>query len=197
MEVIGFESHDNSLAMASLEAGFWIKNLLAVCRTGERLGLPPVAELNRPLSGSGFFWYDTGQEHIITSSTFRNCGYRSDLYAQYDQSPTRGCSDTNVSNACYKDSTVFGFLTHSDQFTPEVMQGTRDIKFENCGRRFKFTKDTLETVSGRGQCWLDADGSASGLNEPTIIGSGLALAKDWWGVDNEGKRKIKQQLNPK
>jgi Sec-independent protein secretion pathway component TatC len=30
------------------------------------------------------------------------------------------------------------------------------------------------------------DGSVSGLNDPTIIASGLELAKDWWGVDNQG-----------
>jgi hypothetical protein len=186
MEVIGFESHDNSLAIEALSSGLWINHLLAVCRTGKSLGLPEGATNNRPLEGSGFFWYDTGQEHIITQSTFRNCGFRSDNYNQYNSSATRGCDDSDMSKACYSESSMFGFLTHSDEFTPKIMQGTRDITFDNCGRRFKFTINKLETVSGQGQNWLDMDGSVSGLNDPTIIASGLELAKDWWGVDNQG-----------
>jgi hypothetical protein len=47
--------------------------------------------------------------------------------------------------------------------------------------------DQKDTVSGRAQNWLDADGSVSGLWEPALIGSGLENAKNWWAVDNEGK----------
>lgn len=32
MEIIGFEAHDNSLSIEALSDGFWINNLLAVCR---------------------------------------------------------------------------------------------------------------------------------------------------------------------
>lgn len=96
----------------------------------------------------GFFCYDTGQEHIITSSVFRDCGFRSDAYDQYDSSETRGCG-SNPYNGCGSGSTVFGFLTHSDQFNPELMQATRDLSFVEVGRRFKFTTTNLETVSGR------------------------------------------------
>lgn len=159
--------------------------MLAVCRTGSPLGLQePNAD---KLEASGFYWYDTNQAHIMTNAVFRNCGLRSDDFDQYDSSPDRGCDSTDLFNGCSAESTVFGFLTHSDFHTPEVMQGTSGIQFDNCGRRFRFTLGTLDTVSGRGQNWLDADGSISGLNVPTLIGSGLPSAEDWWHVDDDGK----------
>lgn len=128
----------------------------------------------------------TGQEHIISNSLFRNCGYR-EGYDEYDNSATRGCSD-NLDNGCNEKSTVFGFLTHSDQFNPETMQGTKNITFENCGRRFRLANflgdNTRSTVSGRLQNWLDVDGSASGQGVPTIIGSGQPEAGLWWHVED-------------
>ena len=186
MELIGFESHDNGLSVEALESGFWIDNMLSVCRTGEPLSLPTDARSTR-IRGDGFFWYDTAQEHIITNSTFRNCGYRSDDFNQYNSAPDRGCGDeTNF--GCSGRSTVFGFLTHSDEHNPEIMQGTSEIRFENCGRRFKlhdFRGDSApSTVSGRLQNWLDADGSVTGFNEPSIIGSGLSDCGNWWSVED-------------
>lgn len=136
-----------------------------------------------------FFFFaadDTDQDHIITSATFKNCGARNDDNA-YDTSPTRGC-DTNSANGCDASSSVWGFLTHSDQFTPEIMQATADVSYEDCGRRFRmqdYTNDPLSTVSGRHLNCMDTDGTVSGLNEPTIIGSGLADAGHWWRIDDE------------
>jgi hypothetical protein len=179
MEVLGYECHDCGLAAEALVDGFWIDNMVANCRTGEALLLP--VQRADWVRANGFFWYDTGQEHIITSSTFRNCGYRSDIYNQYDTSETRGC-EANPYNGCDSGSTVFGFLTHSDQFNPELMQGTRDLTFEEVGRKFLFTTTHLETVSGRTQNWLDVDGTVSGLGEPTLIGSGFESAGLWWKV---------------
>jgi hypothetical protein len=179
MEVIDYECHDVGLSLEALEAGFWIANMVVACRTGEVLVLPVQrADL---IPGNGFFWYDTGQEHIITDSTFRNCGFRSDQYNQYDTSESRGC-DSNTNNGCDDGSTVFGFLTHSDQFNPEIMQATRNISFDDVGRKFKLTTTFVETVSGRTQSWYDVDGSVSGLREPTLVGSGLASAGHWWRV---------------
>jgi len=184
MEVIRFEAHDVALGMEALEDGFGIDQLLVECRSGEAWVLPG----SRPdyVSGNGFFWYDTGQGHIISNSTFRNCGARN-VNNAYDTSPTRGC-DTNTINGCSSGSTVWGFLTHSDQFTPELMQATSGIVYEDCGRRFKladFADDNSpSSVSGRAQNWIDKDGSASGLNENTIIASGLADAGNWWKVDS-------------
>jgi len=188
MEVDGFEAHDISLGLEALSGEFWINDLLVVCRTGENWVMPPNARANY-ISGSGFFWYDTNQGHIISDATFRNCGQR-DGYSEYDQSPTRGCGNSKE-NGCTKESTVFGFLTHSDQFTPEIMQATKKISFEDCGRRFRLidfrTNNRVPTVSGRNQNWLDSDGSVSGLGEPTLIGSGLSSAGLWWKVDDEVK----------
>jgi len=184
MKLTGFEVHDVALGLEALEPGFGIDQLLVVCRSGEQWIMP---EGSQPSSSraDGFRWYDTGQEHIITSATFRRCGYR-DGYDTYDDSPTRGC-DTNSIDGCWGGSSVWGMLTHSDEFNPEVMQATKDITYEDCGRRFKladFANDELSSVSGRIQNWLDIDGSASGLNEPTIIGSGLADAGKWWRVED-------------
>ena len=153
--------------------------MLVVCRTGESLYLPfQRADWMR---GSGFVWYDTGQEHIITDSTFRNCGFRSDEFNQYDTSPTRGC-DGNPYNGCDDDSSTFGFLTHSDQFNPEIMQGTRNITLDNVGRRFRFTVTRAETVSGLSQNWFDVDGSVTGTGVPTFMVSGFKSAGRWWLV---------------
>lgn len=70
------------------------------------------------------------------------------------------------------------------------MQGTNQISYENCGRRFYLFDyaevETRDTVSGRGQNWIDADGSASGLYVPTFIVSGLPTVRDWVEVDDDG-----------
>ena len=210
MEIKGFEAYDQRLAIEALSEGFWIDNMYAACRTGEDLGLPSPASAARLegktlhcigwelterekthhlvvfVVGSGFYWYDTGQSHIITNAVFKNCGYRSADLAQYDTSPTRGCgTESDRVKGCRGDSTTFGFLTHSDQFVPEVMQATKGLSFQDCGRRFKYTQGTGDTVSGRCQNWLDVDGTASGLGVPTLIGSGLESAKGWWKVDDD------------
>jgi hypothetical protein len=187
MEVIKYEAHDVGLALESLESGFWIDQMLSVCRTGENWQLPPGSRATY-MEGNGFFWYDTGVKHIITNSTFRNCGYRSESYNQYDDSPNRGCGNS-PENGCHSGSTTFGFLTHSDQHTPQQLQATRLISFQNCGRRFKLHNyhgdNSPSTVSAREQNWLDVDGTVSGMNEPTLIGSGVVEAGLWWHVDSD------------
>ena len=183
LELIGFEAHDVGLSLNVLESGFWVDNMLVVCRTGNRMDLPERSKAKK-LSGNGFTWYDTGQEHIVTNTTFRNCGYRADdksRYAEYDNTTSRGC-DSDWENGCGDWSTVWGMLSHSDQFNPELMSGSSGIKYENCGRRFRMT-DSRNKVSGRLFNWFDTDGSASGLNEPTLIGSGIEDSKAWWKVD--------------
>lgn len=185
MDVIGFESHDNGLSLEALEAGFYVSNMLAVCRTGEDLGFPTEeAQGYRVLKARGFVWYDTWQEHIITDSTFRSCGYNTD---QNDDFGRGGCDEsTPNNNGCDSSSAVFGFLTHSDEFNPEIMQATRGLTFENCGRRFRFSHEDRDSVSGRSQNWLDADGTASNMpGQPILIGSGLDSVIDWWKVDDQ------------
>ena len=132
--------------------------------------------------------YDTDQSHVMTDSTFRNCGYRSNDYVQYNTNADRGCGNDTFTG-CANISTVFGLLSHSDQFNPQLMQGSRGISLENCGRRFylrNFRGDSKpSTVSGRIQNWIDSDGTVSGFNEPTLIGSGLHDAGLWWKVDGQ------------
>lgn len=157
------------------------------------------------------------QAHIVSSATFRNCGRRS--YDQYEPSPTRGCDD-NSENGCSGDASVFTLLTHSDTFNPQIMQGTKDISFENCGRRIANSQE-YPSVSGRTQNWvsfvdyllfsifeelnqffsflmkiiyqflyamqIDADGTISGFDTPTLIGAGQTEAGLWWKVEDEGK----------
>lgn len=187
MEVINYEAHDVGLSLEALQSGFWIDQMTVTCRTTELLKMP--VQRARDIRGNAFVWYDTGQDHIITDSVFKNCGYRSDDYDQYDASPTRGCND-NDENGCYHQSSVFGFLTHSDEFNPEIMQATKNITMIDVGRRFRFSRTDIESVSGRTQNWYDVDGTVSGLGtslnpKPTIIGSGLPSALNWWLIDDD------------
>ena len=115
MNILKFEAHDVALGSESLSSqGFGIDQMLVNCRSGEEWILPQDWPSNpdpSSVSADGFFWYDTGQEHIVTNSMFRSCGYRSSEYT-YDSSPDRGC-DSNSQNGCKSSSTVWGFLTHS------------------------------------------------------------------------------------
>jgi hypothetical protein len=63
-----------------------------------------------------------------------------------------------------------------------MMQATSGLIFENIGRKFRFSRTDIETVSGRTQNWYDADGSVSGFGVPTLLGSGLPSAGMWWNV---------------
>jgi len=186
MDVIGYECHDCGLSMESLSDGFWVNKMLTVCRTKTSLVVPNDANVYR-IPGSGFLWYDTDQAHIISDAIFRNCGYRSAEFDQYDQGADRGCGNED-DIGCTSTSSVWGMLTHSDQFVPEMMQGTRDIRFENCGRRFllrDFRNNAPSSVSGREQNWFDLDGTITGFGEPSIAASGLADAGMWWQIDDE------------
>ena len=53
LEIVGFECHDCGISIQALESGFWIDNLLAQCRTGEPLALPPNSKA-RQIAGRGF-----------------------------------------------------------------------------------------------------------------------------------------------
>ena len=190
MEIVGYEAHDTGLGMSALASGFWMDDMLVVCRSGEVIAVPPDADVRR-IRGSGFFWYDTDQEHVMTNATFQNCGYRSSKFARYNDNDDRGCGRNRLTG-CDSGSTVFGFITHSDQFNPELMQGTSGISFKNCGRRFRL-KGGPSSVSGRILNWIDVDGSATGLHEPSLIGSGLDECGLWWKVDD---RVVEDQDGP-
>jgi len=196
-EIIGYEAHDVGLSASILGLGY-IHDALVRCRTGAHLQLPcddcdAEQVLAWGMAGSGFEWYDTGQSHIVSRVTFRNCGVRSGD----DDGEMSGCGDGD--KGCLPLSSVWLLLTHSDEHVPEFMQATSGISYESCGLRYRF-KDYIvdrgdvhgnglnSTVSARLQSWYDADGSASGLGVPTIIGSAVQDAAEWWQLDGQCSR---------
>jgi len=183
VEVSGFEAHDVGLGLAILAERGHLTGALIQCRTGSPLDCVngnacDDASIGYRFEGSGFDWYDTGQAHILTHVTFRNCGAPS--------ARGGGCGDD-----CGSTSSTWHFLCHSDEFVPEYMMATAVVGYEDCGRRFR-CRDFVEdnggslnsgmdsTVSERISSQLDVDGSASELAGPTIIGNAAAEAGDWW-----------------
>ena len=69
---------------------------------------------------------------------------------------------------------------------PEIIKVVTNITYDNCGRRFVSDHAEYETNMAMRECWIDADGSASGLRVPTFIVSGTTRSKAWWRVDDEG-----------
>jgi hypothetical protein len=71
------------------------------------------------------------------------------------------------------------------------MQGTKNIRYQECGRRIAFVDgrgmSAPPTVSGWLQKRIDFDVSASGLNEEVLIGSGQSETGLWWVVDRNSK----------
>ena len=181
-ELLNFEAHDVGLS-ANVFGSAWVNAMLINCRS---MHTPDV-----PCSGickwresryfhqmfAGFQWYDVGQTHIVTNSTFRNCdGTRQ----------CRGC----FSNS-FRASAAFTLLTHSDQFVPEFMQATRNILYQNVtpGLRWNFrTRPSQLSVSGRLSNWLDVDGSVCGRNGRTLMGS--TWANNWWKLDGNCSRSV-------
>jgi hypothetical protein len=44
------------VSIEALESGFWIDRMLAQCRTGEAIAVPPGVNIAW-MTGNGFFWY--------------------------------------------------------------------------------------------------------------------------------------------
>jgi hypothetical protein len=185
--IVRLEIHDAALSM-NVFGQVWISGMLMECRSSHKPAwfagcpsAPPVSQ--SPPWGNcnvrdfyfwqsmgGFQWYDVGQSHILQNSTFRNC--------RQDWS---GCIFGSSRGVC-GGMAVFTSLSHSDQFVPQLMQVTSGITYDNCTNKWRFstklTDKRGETVSGRMQSWLDADGTASGTGQKSMIGS--AWADEWW-----------------
>jgi hypothetical protein len=61
---------------------------------------------------------------------------------------------------------IFMYLTHSDEFTPGLMQATKNITYVNIDRGYltvPSTTNSFITVAGRDANWMDHDGSVIGL----------------------------------
>eukprot|EP01113_Clastostelium_recurvatum_P030352 TRINITY_DN3679_c0_g2_i2.p1 TRINITY_DN3679_c0_g2~~TRINITY_DN3679_c0_g2_i2.p1 ORF type:complete len:910 (+),score=157.18 TRINITY_DN3679_c0_g2_i2:178-2907(+) len=193
-EIIRFEFHDVGLSM-NVFGKVWIDSMLMECRnknhnvtwfsgcpSAPTEGVAPSSSLCNPRdyeyfsTFGGFQWYDVGQQHILTNSTFRNC---EETWSRCVYPKEKGICN-NVA--------VFTSLTHSDQFVPEMMQVTYNLKFQNVTDVWRYSTSGSSyhnyTVSSRLQNWLDADGSASRLagGGRTVIGS--ARAKEWWKINS-------------
>ncbi|KAI9334736.1 G8 domain-containing protein [Obelidium mucronatum] len=176
VEIFRYEGHDCGIS-ANVFGQVWIDQMLAICRTNNTFmpylsGCPSAGTSNSwKCAGRdssywnsmlGFSWYDTGQNHIISNATFRTC---TNAWAPALQR---------------KSMAVWQFLTHSDQYIPNVMQATRNITYQNCNasQLWIFNNYQRTTVSGRLQSWLDFDGTASLSAGRTMIGS--SWANEWW-----------------
>ena len=74
-----------------------------------------------------------------------------------------------------------------DNMLPEIVQATKNITFDNCGRRFGARGGEMQTGQAILENWLDIDGSAGGLGEYTYMVSGMARTRAWWNADEEGR----------
>jgi len=77
-------------------------------------------------------------------------------------------------------------LQLKDNLLPEIVKATINITYDNCGRRFVSEYEEYETNMAMHECWIDADGSTSGIGVPTFIVSGTNRSKGWWRADDEG-----------
>jgi hypothetical protein len=187
-EITGFQFHDVGMS-GNLLGVHWMANGIMACRTGLPLQLPcagcdtdaaKAADILKGMEGTGFGWYDTGMQHILSNITFRRCG----IY-EPKRAPAPGCG--NGKGGCQPLSSVFKFNSGSDRFAPQMLQATRQIKYENCGRRFHFTwpgrkNGMRSSLAERLINWYDADGTASGRKGPTIMGAITADDNGWWNL---------------
>jgi hypothetical protein len=110
----------------------WLTNMLCICRTRNVPVRPcTVACKYYELSFfqsefAGFTWYDTGQRHIVTNTTFHNC----------DGTRTPSCKSN-----CLK-SAVWNLITHSNQLVPEVPCTMLLLMSSSCKPRVGFCTKT-------------------------------------------------------
>jgi hypothetical protein len=132
------------------------------------------------MTGTGFGWYDTGMQHILSDITFRRCG----VY-EASRAPAPGCGNGN--KGCHGLSSVFKFNSGSDRFAPQILQTTSRIRYEGCGRHFHFmwpgrNNGMRSSLAERLINWYDADGTASDRAVPTLMGAVTADDNGWWNL---------------
>ena len=110
-----------------------------------------------------FNWYDTGQSHVLEDITWAEC-----------DGPTV--------------QSVWGILTHSDEYVPEFMQVSANIRYkpvpplEKIISPSRYSTEYGVSASARMMNWLDADGTAVLTGVPTILGS--AVGSGFWHLDD-------------
>ena len=114
VELLGVEVHDTQRSVqvynCQVFGEAWLTNMLCICRT-RNIPVRPCTVACKyyelwffQSEFTGFTWYDAGQRHIMTNTTFRNC----------DGTRTPLCTSN-----CLK-SAVWNLITHSNQLVPEV-----------------------------------------------------------------------------
>jgi len=190
-ELVRFEVHDVGLS-TNVFGQVWIDQMLVNCRSGHL----PTYLSGCNITGTtykscnardtkwwtafnGFQFYDTGQSHLVSNSIFKNCKPIAPTCATY---PNIGCTGSPPAVT----GKVWTYLTHSDQFTPGLMQQTRNITYVNVDINSVIATSTNEkyvSVSGKAANWLDNDGTVV----PTLtkykgsrVNIGSNWTNDWW-----------------
>jgi len=190
-EFIRFEVHDVGLS-TNVFGKVWIDQMLVNCRsahiptylsgcniTGTTHSACNVRDTAYWAGTQGFRFYDVGQSHLISNSIFTNCRPLAGNCANY---PDVGCKGTPPARTVK----VWTYLTHSDQYTPGLMQQTINISYVNVDVNSVMASATSEryvTVSGKAANWIDNDGTIV----PTLtkykggrVNIGSNWTNDWW-----------------
>jgi len=190
-EFVRFEVHDVGLS-TNVFGQVWVDQMLVNCRSGHLptylsgcniTGTSHTACNARDTtwwtSAQGFRFYDTGQSHLVSNSIFQNCKPLKPTCASY---PGTGCTGTPPSFGVK----VWTYLTHSDQFTPGLMQQTKNISYVNVDVNSIIATTTNEryvTVSGKAANWIDNDGTIVPTltkYKGSMVNIGSNWTNDWW-----------------
>ena len=201
-EIINADAHDLGLSFSILGHGF-IRNAYVRCRTGAPAGLASRLEQR-----GGHEWErlcvvrhepsaHRGQYHV-PQLRVAHCVWPGERYDRWLQRrrQRRLCRRRALPSAQQRMVTARPFRRARPR---EFMQASKGIRYVSCGRRFRMqnfvtdhggslTNGMSSTVSMRIASWYDADGTASGRGTstspaPTIIGSRVAEAGEWWRLD--------------
>jgi len=198
--LIKFEAHDlNGGPAAELFGDNSITDALVTCETDNVHHVAKWCDRDTPHRGAHFGeeltcsywdnrlwrnrrkvvqWYDTLMNTAITNTTIRNCDP-----AQWRIEPCEwGCPT----------SSIFESFTHSNQYLPEFLSLTADLRFDDSHDSLRdyvvsYNSPDTYSVSGRTAAWLDVDGTlcqpslgrGNQQGEPYILGSDHD-AGEWW-----------------
>ncbi|EGG17944.1 hypothetical protein DFA_08945 [Cavenderia fasciculata] len=154
IEVINYESHDN-LRSGTVFGSSWLSSAIINGRSGN-----VARSIN---SKQGFQFYDTWTRTILTNINFRN-------FIALAKQPSNPQDDNRVLVS----------MTHSDIYKPQGISATRNITFTNTLVKQRMGHNVTNTGSSRYYNFVDWDGSFTGRNVPSIVGSHL----NWWQYDN-------------